>query len=145
MVCGVTAHCSPTQARRDAHNELGFEISVPFICRPQDSASSFLLHSGFVILSLVDLQLLSFPHSPHAVRWLREERREVFMELRNKSGFNSTHLFRVNIFLVHILTLLREVTQFTCTADIYRELWLWMFTSSQSRLGQAVRICMKPV
>ncbi len=100
------AHCSPTQARRDAHGALGFEISEPFICRPQDSASSSLLRSGIVFFVFgVDLQLLVFPRSPHAVKRLREERPEDFMERRNKSDFNGPHLSvvsRLNIFPVLI-------------------------------------------
>lgn len=49
----------------------------------------------------VDLQLLVFPRSPHAVKRLREERPEDFMERRSKSDFNGPHLSvvsRLNIF-----------------------------------------------
>lgn len=100
-------HTAAQLRRGEMHTaRWGFEISEPFICRPQDSASSSLLRSGFVFFVFgVDLQLLVFPRSPHAVKRLREERPEDFMERRNKSDFNGPHLSvvsRLNIFPVLI-------------------------------------------
>lgn len=119
------AHCSPTQARRGAHDALGFEISeaihLPAAGRCQQLPATFRI---CVFVFGVDLQLLSVPHSPHAVKRLGEERPEVFMERRNKSCFNSIHLFvgsRLNIFPVHILTLFFF---FEKVYLYYRELWL---------------------
>jgi len=64
VVCEVKAHCSLTQARRDAHHQFGFEILETFSCRPQDILSSFLLRLGFVFLSLeVICSCCLFPHS----------------------------------------------------------------------------------
>lgn len=82
VVCGVMAHCSPTQARRDAHDALGFEtpraIHLPATGQRQRLPAPFGI---CVFVFGVDLQLLSFPHSPHAVKWLRE--RSALKSLRS--------------------------------------------------------------
>lgn len=66
-----------------------------------------------VFVSEVDLQLLSFPCSPRAVKWLREERPEVSWNV----GPNHASCSRLNVFTVQVFIQSFEKGHLvTCTA-----------------------------
>lgn len=118
VVCGIMAHCSPTRARGDAHKVLGFEISEPFNCWQQDSASSFLLCAGFCFWSrfaaaVFSLQPTRCQVAKRRASWSLMECRSKFM--RHAPDWMSS----LSMFL---LSLLRRVIWLPALHKIYRQL-----------------------